>query len=343
MTTQKPELYFGVEIEANTNDKYTKYIAKGEYHGGLPVGNIKWKAEKDSSIVSYGEFGDEDKSIDCNCDCYCRDMDCNCDDYDNCDGSCREDDCNVCRGECEECKENTSCFEFISDLAKGKEEFKERLKLFENYLSQDGKLELKDVLSFNKSCGSHLHFSLAKGNFRFYDKLITFKIFKEVRKRFKYKLKKSNIESKNDILTQYNRSYAKELNDEHLKHKDYLPKDRSFEFNFNSELNGMGLEWRSLNLTNIKTWAEFHEFWDIAIDCIEFLFDKGTKQTYDFGSEEIKGILRKKRYLVSKIEIPKQKHELNEEVSSEEDLNEMGEEPRFDHPPQYNIEGALTI
>ena len=38
--------------------------------------------------------------------------------------------------------------------------------------------------------------------------------------------------------------------------------NRNNEFNFESELNGTGIEWRSLNMLGISTWKEFFDFWE---------------------------------------------------------------------------------
>ena len=310
----KPEIIFGVEIEANTNTKHTKKIQVGGYHHGTKLGKIKWKVERDSSVENEGEFGDDDN---CSCSCYCNEMDCDCseENYESCDGHCRDGDCGICRDGCNgDCNGDGSCMEFISDVASGKANFKKRLKEFQDYFSDKGKIELKEVMAFNDSCGSHLHFSLKNSNFNFYNKLMSFKILKEVRILFKDKIKKSKIKSKDKIISRYGRSYSSELNESEINSSRFSS-GRDREFNFRSELDGLGLEWRSLNMTGIQTWKEFNEFWNIVIECIEFLFNKGTKYTHEFPEEEIKGQKRDKRYLVSKIEIPKINSSENIEVS----------------------------
>lgn len=154
--------------------------------------------------------------------------------------------------------------EFISSILVGKTKFKNALKKFEKKFSMNGKYELNKVLVFNSSCGSHVHISMP--NFTF-GKKVTFKIYPLVRKYFLNLIKKSNINSKEAIISHYNRNYSKLLTRHNGGH-------RTVEFNLQSERAGQGLEWRSLNMLNIKTWKEFQEFWDIVLKTIEFLIKK---------------------------------------------------------------------
>jgi len=158
--------------------------------------------------------------------------------------------------------------EMISPIFKTKTAFMNGLKRFQEKISKKGTYELNQVISFNSSCGSHIHFS--RDNYLF-NKLAIFDIFPEVRKFFFDKLSKSNIQSKEQILQHYNRSYASELTQCNFK------QIRHSEFNFHSELQGKGMEWRSPNMLGIKTWTEFFEFWDIVYDTLKFLFVKASK------------------------------------------------------------------
>jgi hypothetical protein len=45
------------------------------------------------------------------------------------------------------------------------------------------------------------------------------------------------------------------------------------EFNFCSERDKRGLEWRSFNIRGIKTWAEFEEMFKIARETITFFLE----------------------------------------------------------------------
>jgi hypothetical protein len=53
--------------------------------------------------------------------------------------------------------------------------------------------------------------------------------------------------------------------------------DRHKEFNFDSEINLKGFEWRSPNMTGIKTWSEFEEYINILYGCVFFLCKKALK------------------------------------------------------------------
>ena len=49
---------------------------------------------------------------------------------------------------------------------------------------------------------------------------------------------------------------------------------RHTEFNYRSELDNKGFEWRSFNLMGVKTWEEFKILMGIGFECINFLFKK---------------------------------------------------------------------
>lgn len=66
--------------------------------------------------------------------------------------------------------DNPLTVELVSKCFKGKEAFFKGLQDFEIFFSCSGKYELKKVLYFNSSCGSHLHFSVP--NFKFTSKSI---------------------------------------------------------------------------------------------------------------------------------------------------------------------------
>lgn len=158
--------------------------------------------------------------------------------------------------------------EFISDVSYGKKQFIDSLRKFKKFFSKNGKYKLYEVLDFNASCGSHVHLSI--DNF-YFDRKVIFAVFPKARKYFFNKVRKSKIESKEDILKQYNRSYSREINEDNWKNRD-----RQTEFNFCSEHEGKGFEWRSINMLNIKTWKEFFEFWKIVYKSIEYLIKIST-------------------------------------------------------------------
>ncbi len=172
------------------------------------------------------------------------------------DGSLSDDD---------EFDEWGDCIEIISPILRSKEEFKRELGNFRDKFSKRGSFELNEVLSFNSSCGSHIHFSVGKFSF---DKKVIFEIYPKVRKYFKDKILSSNIESKEDIVSHYDRDYSIQLDKEN-NYKD----DRHSEFNFGSENCGKGIEWRSPNLLNIQSWKEFFEFWEIVYSSLEYFYE----------------------------------------------------------------------
>jgi len=162
--------------------------------------------------------------------------------------------------------------EFISEILKTKYQYDKALKNFKNYFSKKGQHELKEVLSFNDSCGVHLHLS---NNGVINYKTTNWKTLLGARNLFFKLIKKSNLSSKEDILNHYFRNYAQKS----LK-GSWRTIDRKYsEFNVISEKRNQGLEWRSLNLLNLKTWAEFDEFFKILWECIKYLINNSQKWT----------------------------------------------------------------
>ena len=180
------------------------------------------------------------------------------------------------------------CIEIISPILTSKKEFKEELMKFKDKFSKGGSLKLKEVLSFNSSCGSHVHFSINRFSF---NTKVVFEIYPKVREYFKEKILSSNIESKDDIVNHYDRDYSALLNKEHN-----YKQERHTEFNFVSEGSGKGIEWRSPNLLNIKTWEEFFEFWEIVYNSLEYFYKISQKyeesKNIGLNEEEIREIGR---------------------------------------------------
>jgi len=156
------------------------------------------------------------------------------------------------------------CIEIISPIFQSKEEFQEELKKFYEKFSKNNQFELNEVLRFNNTCGSHVHFSIKDFSF---DKKVIFAIYPKVRRYFKKKLLNSNIKGKYSIWSHYGRSYAKIIDENNFKEQ------RHQEFNFESEKDGRGLEWRSPNLLKIRTWKDFFAFWDIVYESLEYLYE----------------------------------------------------------------------
>jgi hypothetical protein len=300
---------FGVEIECIINKDIIKNLEKWSYHSGAEfivksnLGVLKnWKAEEDGSLE--GGFNSNSENNFCSCECYCSELDCVCD-TDDCSGDCRDGDCDVCLNghdyDNEFCirNENSNCgVEFISNKATSIKEFKQFLKDFQKYFSVNGKYELNKVMKFNDSCGSHLHFSYDLNNFKFNDKVRWNKLI-PARERFKDLINKSKIKSKRDILSYYNRSYSQELSEDNIK---YWSNKKYSEFNISSEIQGYGLEWRSLNMLNITTWKEFNEFWDIVLSCVKELIIKNQRFTEKYNEKiEIKKMNKKVYYNIKLI------------------------------------------
>lgn len=164
--------------------------------------------------------------------------------------------------------DTVNSFEFVSQKIAGKKQFQNVMNSFKKFISHDGKYELNEVVSFNSTCGAHVHISIK--NFKFKDK--TFYLnYPKVRKYFFEKVKASTVISKEHILNHYFRGYAKRFQKNYMKGNV-----RSSEFNFISESEGTGLEWRSVNLLNIKTWKEFDEMVMLVWDCLEYLYEQCT-------------------------------------------------------------------
>ena len=86
----------------------------------------------------------------------------------------------------------------------------------------------------------------------------------------------SNIKSKDIILQHYYRNASKELKSSEREQFFRNLNSRYREFNFVSEQDLKGFEWRSLNCCGVKTWGEFEEFINIVYKCVYYLCKKAT-------------------------------------------------------------------
>lgn len=163
--------------------------------------------------------------------------------------------------------------EFVSIPLKTEKTYYLALKQFKTYITKKEKY-LNNVIDFNSSCGCHVHFSFK--DFNFADN-VYYTIFIKIRKFFFDKIKLSNISSKEEILKHYFRGYSKRFQKSHIQNPT-----KYREFNFYSERQGRGLEWRSPNMLNIKTWAEFDEFFKILYESIEFAYNICRKYQINF-------------------------------------------------------------
>lgn len=162
--------------------------------------------------------------------------------------------------------------EFVSKPFPSRLAFIKGLEEFYNYFSKNGKMELDKVIAFNNSTGSHIHFSI--DGYLFAEKCV-FRAFERTREYFMKRILKSKIESRQQIVERYNRHYSECLDEGEWEERE-TPRNRYLEFNFVSEASGRGIEWRSPNMTGIKTWKEFFLFWNIVCDSLEYFAECAT-------------------------------------------------------------------
>ena len=185
-----------------------------------------------------------------------------------------EDDSSVTynRGDRSHNFDNPTPCEWVSrKLSRNK--FIEAIENFIENISDGEEFELKEVCDFNKSCGCHIHIGLEKDTFY---RMTDFKILKDMRSMFFGLVARSKIlqeQTKKSVRQHYFRGYARRSTKNNFNINQY---ERQHEFNIRSEMNGRGLEWRSFNICGVETWAEFREMFNIALSCIDFLFDMRT-------------------------------------------------------------------
>ena len=168
--------------------------------------------------------------------------------------------------------DNENCLEFVSGIMRSKKTF---IKALEEFKSFFGGYPLDEVLDFNTSAGNHFHIGLNQ-NKKFHDKL-SFEFFEELRELFFKSIKDSDKlseETKEKILNQYFRDYAKQI--KKLTWEKREQQGRYNEFNTTSENEGRGIEWRSINLCGVNSWREFMAVFEIVYNCAEYLFKKRT-------------------------------------------------------------------
>lgn len=176
---------------------------------------------------------------------------------------------------------NSRAVEIVSKKLIGRSKAERALKDFVKHFSLNNTLELNKILNFNDSTGSHIHFSF--NDFDTIRPRLPFELINDFRNNFFNRLKKAKINSnaKELIITSYNRRYSKVLSNRD-KHKEHwrTKNGRYSEINFHSEEDGQGLEWRSITLRGIKTWAEFLEAYRVFMDSIEYLRDNIKKWSF---------------------------------------------------------------
>jgi hypothetical protein len=162
--------------------------------------------------------------------------------------------------------------EFVSGILGGKKTFFKAIEEFKSFFNGH---ELSEVLSFNSSCGCHIHIGINGGK-KYHNKL-NYDTIKELREMFYNNVTASEILSENTkekVKAHYTR--ATYVQQQSITEWNRQQTDKYTEFNRQSENNGQGLEWRSVNLRAVKNWAEFDEMFKIIYECAEYLFKKRT-------------------------------------------------------------------
>lgn len=171
---------------------------------------------------------------------------------------------------------SSTCVEFVSNLIRSEKGYFLTVNEFKKFLKKTN-LELSDVVKFNESCGCHIHISF--NEFKFIEKIHA-KIYPKMRNIFFEKIRNSNISSKEQILEHYDRQYSKLFNKTHMESPT-----KYCEFNFRSELNNQGLEWRSPNMLNISKWSEYDEYFKIIFDCLKQFYEMSYKYEIVFNKK----------------------------------------------------------
>lgn len=176
---------------------------------------------------------------------------------------------------------NETLIEFTTNILKNKNEFFKSLTEFRRYIFKNK--PLNEVMSFNKSMGTHIHISTDKKNY--FSRLFSIDDYLLIRKKFFDYVNNSKVlsfETKQSVLKQYNREHSKLIDKRNL-----FDGDRYKEFNRSSELyESAGIEWRGFNLCGVQSWDEFDEMFKIAYNTIEYMlkrrFSKKKKAKRDF-------------------------------------------------------------
>jgi hypothetical protein len=212
--------------------------------------------------------------------------------------------------------ENSGCVEFVSKTIVGRNRFKKQIETFRDYIIKESKTkDLKKVLSFNDTCGCHIHMGLTSN--QPISDLLILDVIKQFRKDFFKRLRNLNIDemTKERIIVHYKRKYAKPTTkSNYFNHRGR----RYYEINRLSERIGKGLEWRSFNLLGVDNWEDFVKVIMLGYDCFAELIKKRlygyeTKKRNIFLKPEIKPL-----EIQEEIELNK-KHDVEEVVLIGED------------------------
>lgn len=162
--------------------------------------------------------------------------------------------------------------EFISKKLNMKD-LKPALNIFKKFFNGD-EYELNEIISFNKSCGCHIHFS---DDSNAHKGFLGYAYFHKLREKTMERIRKELPNIYNTFKKHYFRDgYSQE------NRSIFIPPNREVEFNFTQLKNNRGIEWRAFNLYGVKTWEELFKLITIAIEEI----DKMLKEYIKNGQQE---------------------------------------------------------
>jgi hypothetical protein len=191
------------------------------------------------------------------------------------------------------------------------------------------KQKMDEFIDFNDSCGAHIHFSIP--NYKYFDKCPEH-LFDKARIKFFELLENSKVlsnEVKHLVKLQYNRSYARIMPTSEIRQLY----ERRAEWNFQSERNNKGMEWRSFNTRGVKTWVEFYELYSIAWDTLEYLNKNAVKWSDNLPAVEIphKKKARKKTYKRTYIHLEKTPKDIEVDITINKPSNEVIENVQLEY------------
>lgn len=226
----KNKFTLGIELEG----VYRNICQEGGYGSqNAEAISSNWNASEDSSIES-DKLSREDT--------WCED--------------CETDDCGCIEGEW---YGGWQPVEVVSNILNLKN-YKTALKEFQE-LAQSGDNELYKDVEFNESTGCHIHFKVSNKNMRdFISVEMVDKFHTIFTRRLRQAIVKGLIPERvgRRILQRYYRGYAPNNKGE---------KEGRHSLHWSNEFGT--LEWRSFNLTDVKSWKTFHNMFDIAIATID--------------------------------------------------------------------------
>jgi len=119
-------------------------------------------------------------------------------------------------------------------------------------------------ISINNSCGCHIHFSTQKGvKVNHFYRQIPYHTLKRIRIETWRQIKSECPSIFEKFKKQYFRNYSQKMK---FEEKSWSKQGREIEFH---STNNKGMEWRSFNLSGVKTWSELLMVLSIGINTIE--------------------------------------------------------------------------